>query len=72
MLAEIAVAEPPFHASAELPRDAVSFVEPVLVVDVAHLGRGGQGLLRQPAIERMRPDLTVHDLLADAVREGES
>ena len=66
VLAGIAVAAPPFHESAELPRDGVTFVEPILVVDVAHLGRGGQGLLRQPAIERMRPDLTVADVLAGA------
>ena len=64
VLAGIEVETPSFHASAELPRDGVTFVEPILVVDVAHLGRGGQGLLRQPAIERMRPDLTMSDVLA--------
>jgi len=69
VLAEIEVGAAPFHASPELPTEGVTFVEPVLVVDVAHLGRGGQGLLRQPAVERMRPDLAVPDLLADAVRE---
>lgn len=72
VLADIETSAAPFHPSAELPRDGVTFVEPVLVVDVAHLGRGGQGLLRQPAIVRMRPDLAVHDLLADAVAGGAS
>ena len=66
VLAGIEVEAPRFHESAELPRDGVTFVEPILVVDVAHLGRGGQGLLRQPAIERMRPDLTMGDVLAGA------
>jgi bifunctional non-homologous end joining protein LigD len=72
VLAEIETPDAPFHESGDLPRDAITFVRPVLVVDVVHLGRGGQGLLRHPAIERMRPDLTVHDLLADAVEEGTS
>jgi bifunctional non-homologous end joining protein LigD len=66
VLAGIEVEAPRFHPSAELPHVGVTFVEPILVVDVTHLGRGGQGLLRQPAIERMRPDLTASDVLAGA------
>jgi len=37
-------------------------VEPVLVVDVEHLGRTSNGLLRQPTIVRMRPDLSPDDV----------
>ena len=39
------------------------WVEPVVVVDVAHLGRTSAGLLRQPSLVRVRPDLTYDDLL---------
>ena len=41
---------------------APHWVEPVLVVDVEHLGRTSNGLLRQPTIVRMRPDLSPDDV----------
>ena len=60
VLAEIARDERPFHWSAALPdpdREPVAWVEPLLVVDVEHLGRTSAGLLRQPTVVRLRPDL---------------
>jgi bifunctional non-homologous end joining protein LigD len=60
--------DPPFHAHEGLPsvtRDGVTWVEPFLVADVEHLGRAGQGLLRQPSLVRLRPDLGYDDVLRD-------
>jgi bifunctional non-homologous end joining protein LigD len=48
--------------------DVLRWVEPLLVVDVEHLGRTGNGLLRQPTVVRLRPDLTYGDV---AHGEGE-
>jgi bifunctional non-homologous end joining protein LigD len=62
VLAGTVLGSAPFHASEALPDKDITWVEPILVVDVAHLGRGGQGLLRQPAVVRLRPDLAVSDL----------
>lgn len=46
--------------------DAVgaTWVEPVLCVDVRHLGRGGSGRLRQPVVRGLRTDLAPADLVA--------
>ena len=71
VLAETVRPTSPFADSDVLPdpgRDGVTWVEPLLVVDVEHLGRGGQGLLRAPSIARMRPDLGADDVTGD---EGE-
>lgn len=38
------------------------WVEPVLVAQVRHLGRTGGGSLRQPALVRVCPDRSPHDL----------
>ena len=66
VMAETVVAESPFDpAPGLLPdpeRDGVTWVDPMLVVDVAHLGRSGHGLLRQPAVVRLRPDLGYADV----------
>ncbi len=40
----------------------LTWVEPLLVVDVRHLGRTESGSLRQPALAGMRPDLAPTDL----------
>ena len=59
-------AEAPFDPPTDerFPRDAL-WCEPHLVVDVVHLGRGGHGLLRQGAVDRLRPDRTYAELLAE-------
>lgn len=62
----------PFEPSDAVPdalRDGITWVEPLLVIDVEHLGRGGQGLLRAPSVARLRPDLTAADATGDG---GES
>jgi bifunctional non-homologous end joining protein LigD len=43
--------------------DRLSWVEPLLVAEVRHLGRTESGSLRQPTLARMRPDLAPADLL---------
>jgi bifunctional non-homologous end joining protein LigD len=45
--------------------DRLHWVQPALVVDVRHLGRTEGGALRQPVLDRLRPDLE-----AAAVVEG--
>jgi bifunctional non-homologous end joining protein LigD len=67
VMTEIRREERPFHWAPSLPaEDTVTWVEPVLVVDVEHLGRTGGAMLRQPSVVRLRPDLSY-----DAVwREG--
>lgn len=61
VLADLAVASPPFSAPPSLPD--VRWVEPVLVVDVEHLGHTEGSLLRQAVFARARPDLSPQDLL---------
>ncbi|HKG48968.1 MAG TPA: non-homologous end-joining DNA ligase [Actinomycetales bacterium] len=39
-----------------------TWVEPALLVEVAHLGLGGQGRLRQPSVKGIRTDLRPEDL----------
>ena len=39
-----------------------TWVEPVVCVDVRHLGRGGSGRLRQPVVRGLRTDLTPGEL----------
>ncbi|MEI6363687.1 MAG: non-homologous end-joining DNA ligase [Actinomycetes bacterium] len=59
VLTEIRRDERPFHWASSLPaEDTVSWVDPVLVVDVEHLGRTGGAMLRQPSVVRLRPDLS--------------
>jgi bifunctional non-homologous end joining protein LigD len=54
---------PPFRDPVPRP-DALGarWVEPELLVEVAHLGHGGQGRLRQPSIKGLRTDLRPTDL----------
>ncbi|HSO04351.1 MAG TPA: hypothetical protein VLQ92_07720, partial [Candidatus Limnocylindrales bacterium] len=40
----------------------LTWVEPLLVAEVRHLGRTESGALRQPTLARMRPDLAPADL----------
>jgi bifunctional non-homologous end joining protein LigD len=40
----------------------LTWVDPLLVAEVRHLGRTESGSLRQPTLTRMRPDLTPTDL----------
>ncbi len=60
--------DPAVHVSADahafLRRfgDRLTWVEPLLVAEVRHLGRMESGSLRQPTLARMRPDLAPHDL----------
>ncbi len=42
--------------------DRLTWVEPLLVAEVRHLGRTASGALRQPTLARMRPDLAPADL----------
>ena len=65
VLREIEVEASPFHAypAPEAGRDHVLHAaQPVLVVDVEHLGRTSNSLLRQPTIARLRPDLSPDDV----------
>jgi bifunctional non-homologous end joining protein LigD len=56
---EIRRDERPFHWASSLPaEDTVTWVDPVLVVDVEHLGRTGGAMLRQPSVVLLRPDLS--------------
>ena len=64
ILDETATSIPAFDTLDLLPGDGV-WCEPIVVVDVAHLGRGGNGLLRQPSVARVRPDRSYADLLTD-------
>jgi bifunctional non-homologous end joining protein LigD len=59
VMTEIRRDERPFHWATTLPaEDQVTWVDPVLVVDVEHLGRTGGAMLRQPSVVRLRPDLS--------------
>jgi len=49
-----------------LRKEGYRWCEPLLIVDVEHLGRTGSGKLRQPVVARMRPDLTPADLSAES------
>ena len=63
LLAPLTRATPPFRDV--LPRaDTVgaTWVEPALLVEVAHLGHGGQGRLRQPSVKGIRADLRPEDV----------
>jgi bifunctional non-homologous end joining protein LigD len=64
VLDQTAVDRPPFDDAASLPADGV-WCEAIVVVDVDHLGRGGQGLLRQAAVARVRPDRDYTDVLSE-------
>jgi bifunctional non-homologous end joining protein LigD len=46
--------------------DRLTWVEPLLVAEVRHLGRTDSGSLRQPTLVRMRPDLAPADLTGSA------
>lgn len=60
VLGDIAAASSPFTATPVLPD--VRWVEPLLVVDVEHLGHTEGALLRQAVFVRARPDLSPQDL----------
>ncbi len=63
VMREIRRDERPFHWAVGLPaEDEVTWVEPLLVVDVEHLGRTGGGLLRSPAVIRLRPDASYESV----------
>jgi bifunctional non-homologous end joining protein LigD len=71
VLGDIASEQSPFHgypAPDQARGDLLCYVAPLLVVDVEHLGRAANGLLRQPSVVRLRPDLSYADV-ADG--EGE-
>jgi bifunctional non-homologous end joining protein LigD len=66
VLGEIRQETRPFHWAAALPDEAtVTWTEPILVVDVEHLGRTGGAMLRQPTVIRLRPDLSYDDVWRD-------
>jgi bifunctional non-homologous end joining protein LigD len=46
--------------------DRLTWVEPLLVAEVRHLGRTDSGSLRQPTLVRMRPDLAPAGLTGSA------
>jgi bifunctional non-homologous end joining protein LigD len=59
VLREITREERPFHWATTLPDEqGVTWTEPILVVDVEHLGRTSNRLLRAPSVIRVRPDQT--------------
>jgi bifunctional non-homologous end joining protein LigD len=63
LLTPLARATSPFRD--QVPRaDATGarWVEPRLLVEVAHLGHGGQGRLRQPSVKGIRTDLRPEDV----------
>jgi bifunctional non-homologous end joining protein LigD len=63
VLQEIKRDERPFHWAASLPEEAdVTWTDPILVVDVEHLGRTGGRLLRAPTVVRLRPDATYESV----------
>jgi bifunctional non-homologous end joining protein LigD len=65
VLGDLVEERSPFHGypAPEAARaDVLTYVAPVLVVDVEHLGRAANGLLRQPTVLRVRPDLTASDV----------
>jgi hypothetical protein len=63
LLAPLARTGSPFSEPVPRP-DAVGahWVEPRLLVEVAHLGLGGQGRLRQPSVKGLRTDLRPDDV----------
>ena len=66
VLRDIASSSSSFHgypAPEEVAGDVLTYVEPLLVVDVEHLGRTANALLRQPTVVRLRPDLSYHDIV---------
>jgi bifunctional non-homologous end joining protein LigD len=67
VLAQLDVAVSPFDPAPDLA--AAHWVEPLLVVDVEHLGHTQGRQLRQPVFVRVRPDLTATDLISS--EEGE-
>ena len=63
VMEEIQRGERSFHWAVGLPsEDEVTWVEPILVADVEHLGRTGGGLLRSAAVVRLRPDLSYESV----------
>lgn len=71
LLQERHIAHPPFMDP--VPREdhiGASWVRPELVIDVFTLGRAGRGRLRQPSIDRFRPDLTPADLTPEPTPRG--
>lgn len=63
VLQEIQRDERPFHWAVSLPEEAdVTWTDPILVVDVEHLGRTGGRLLRAPTVVRLRPDATYESV----------
>lgn len=74
VLAEIEVDRPhlviPKSDLAALRKEGYRWCEPLLVLDIEHLGYTASGKLRQPVVARIRPDLTAdalqyeHELLS--------
>lgn len=54
------------HAFVHRFGDRLTWVEPLLVAEVRHLGRTESGALRQPTLARMQPDLAPGDLPGSA------
>lgn len=66
VLGDIASGSSAFHgypAPDQQRGDVLHWVEPLLVVDVDHLGRTANGLLRQPTVVRLRPDLSYAEVV---------
>jgi bifunctional non-homologous end joining protein LigD len=66
VLRDIVSESSPFHgypAPEEVRGDVLTWVEPLLVVDVEHLGRAANGLLRQTTVVRLRPDLSYREVV---------
>ena len=66
VLGDIVAEQSPFHgypAPDQARGDILTYVSPLLVVDVEHLGRAANGLLRQPSVVRLRPDLSYADVV---------
>ncbi|MBK6885737.1 MAG: non-homologous end-joining DNA ligase [Tetrasphaera sp.] len=64
LLAPLTRATPPFADQVPaLDARGATWVEPVIVVDLRHLGETGAGRLRQPSFHGIRHDLSAQDVL---------
>jgi bifunctional non-homologous end joining protein LigD len=72
LLAPLTRPDSPFADEVPAPdAKGVTWVQPLIVVELKSLGQTGGGRLRQPAFLGIRADLTPQDLIEEADRGGE-